>query len=140
MPKQSRIDKPGVLHHIICHGAEIENVPIRSQQSNIAEFVNQNFNIMANSKSVSDKPAIFYSPGGTGILGQTPHTIIVYTVTDKIEQDKIIELISDYRTKKNLRHIRIQFYREENWRSWINKDSRQCSERLKEELIRTERL
>ncbi len=35
MPGQSRIDKPGVLHHIffIYHGAEVENVPIRSQQS-----------------------------------------------------------------------------------------------------------
>jgi len=34
MPRQSRIDKPGAVHHIIIyHGAEVENVPIRSQQS-----------------------------------------------------------------------------------------------------------
>jgi len=35
MPRQSRIDKPGVLHHIIFiyHGAEVGNVPIRSHQS-----------------------------------------------------------------------------------------------------------
>jgi len=36
MPRQSRIDKPGVLHHIICHGAEVGNVPIHSQQSSTA--------------------------------------------------------------------------------------------------------
>jgi len=36
MPRQSRIDKPGVLHHIICHGAEVGNVPIRSYQRSTA--------------------------------------------------------------------------------------------------------
>ena len=38
MPRQSRLNKPGVLHHIvfIYHGAEVGNVPILSQQGRTA--------------------------------------------------------------------------------------------------------
>jgi hypothetical protein len=123
-------------------GVCLFGVPCGSESDevrNLIEFVEKNY-FVKNPDSVPAEPTVYWRPGGIGLLGQTPHSVIVYNVTDKKEQDHIIELISDYRAKNNLRHIRIEFYREENVKPWIGKDGRRGFKRDKEELIRKVRL
>jgi hypothetical protein len=122
--------------------AYLHGIPRASEAdeaSGIARFVADNYHFVDKSRPMPDRPPIFCRPGGTGFLGQTPHTVVVYTITNRVEQEKIITLISEYRAQKNLRHVRVQFYREENWRTWVSKDGSRGGSRGKEDLIRTER-
>jgi len=124
-------------------GAYLCGIPCGSEAEEagkLVESVAENYHFAEKSKSMPERPPIFCRPGGTGLIGQTPHTVIVYTITDKTEQDKIIKLIASYKNQKNLRHISVQFYKEENWTTRVCKDGSRGGSRGKEELIRKERL
>jgi hypothetical protein len=53
--------------------------------------------------------------GGTGLLGKTPHTIIIWGITNKAYQDQIIHILKEYKKKERCRTIVIEFYRKENF-------------------------
>ncbi|MBU1735845.1 MAG: hypothetical protein KJ692_11465 [Verrucomicrobia bacterium] len=121
------------LHGIPC-ASEAE------EAGDVVQCVVTNYHFAEKSKSMPEKPPIFCRPGGTGISGQTPHVIIVYSVTDKDEQDKIVDLIAAYRARRQLRHIVVYFYKEENWTTRVSKDGSRGGGRGEEQLIRTLRL
>lgn len=109
----------------------------------IARYVADHFVFAEKSKSRPDGSPVFCSPGGGGgIFGPTPHRVIVYTVTDKQRQDEILDLLRQYQKERSLRRpIVVNFYRDENWITWVSQDGKESGgHREKEELIRTEKL
>lgn len=77
--------------------------------------------------------------GGTGLFGKTPHTIIVWGITNKAHQDQILHILQGYKREENTRAMILEFYRQENF---VYRKTRygRGGTRGPEELIRKERI
>ncbi len=73
-------------------------------------------------------------------MGLRPHTLIVYSVADTHQQDRILDLVREYRKQKELRPIIVKFYRAENWTTRATTDGGQLGFRGQEELLRSEEI
>jgi len=54
-----------------------------------------------------------YPPVGTD-FGPVP-TVVIYTIIDQKEQDRIISIIKKYMSDNNIKTVTIMFYEKENW-------------------------
>jgi hypothetical protein len=102
----------------------------------IVKFVTDHFTFTEKSKSVPKSPPIFCNVSSMGPLHPT---IIVYTITDKQQQDQILDLIRQYKERDRLDALVIEFYREENWNCTTNAVGTIGCSRGPEELLRTEK-
>jgi len=113
----------------------------REEAGGVRHYVADHFPFAEKSKSMPDEPPIFCNPGGGGgLLGPRPHTLIVYSVTDKDQQDSILDLVRQYRKQKKLRPVIVKFYRAENWTTRATSDGGELGFRGEEELLRSEKV
>ena len=76
------------------------------EAAGISRYVADHFSFPELSKSMPNRPPVFGHPGGGGgLLGLRPHTLIVYSVTDRHQQDTILDLVRQYRQQKKLRRL-----------------------------------
>ena len=106
------------------------------EAAGIASFVADHFSFTQKSKTRPDRPPIY-----NNIDPWLVHpSVVVYTITDRPQQDRILDLVRQYKEKEGLGTIVVKFYREENWTTWENKDGSGGGHRGEEELLRTEKL
>jgi hypothetical protein len=103
------IIRHGIAHLIWTYLFGVANASEAEEASGIVKFIRKRFPVTGKSNAFHDSSMVYCMPGGTGILGRTPHRIMVHAVSQKHQQDHIIDLIRRYRTKNNLRAITIQF-------------------------------
>jgi hypothetical protein len=112
-----------------------------TEASDVVDFVKSHFSFTEKSKPMPSSWPIYCRAGPRGLLGTSPHTIIVYTVTDKQRQDEILDLVRQYQKERRLRSIMVNFYRDENWIRVASPDGETSGgHRGKEFLIRSEKL
>lgn len=108
--------------------------PIRA--AGTASFVADHFSFTQKSKTYPDRPPI-YNNIDPWLLHPT---VVVYTITDREQQDRIIDLVRQYKEREGLGTILVKFYREENWTTRKTRDGGEAGSRGEEELLRTEKL
>jgi hypothetical protein len=106
----------------------------------IAEYVGGHFTFSERLESDPERAPVFCKPGSRGLFTPTPHTLLVYTVADRQAQERILDLIRDYRTNTGLRPVIVEFYRGENATTETNKDGTAIVLRTKGGIMRTETL
>ena len=112
-----------------------------TEASDVVDFVKSHFSFTEKSKPMPSGWPIYCRAGPRGMLGTSPHTIIVYTVRDRQRQDEILDLVRQCQKERRLRSINVNFYRDENWISFVSPDGETSGgHREKEELIRSEKL
>jgi hypothetical protein len=111
------------------------------EAAGISYYVADHYAFTEKSKSAPGKSPVFCNAGGGGgLLGPRPHTLIVYSVTDKQQQDRILDLVRRYREQKRLRSVVVKFYRAENWTTRATSDGGELGFRGEEELLRSEKV
>jgi hypothetical protein len=109
-------------------------VPVKT--AGVAKFVADRFTFTEKSKSMPGSPPISFLMDSW--LGHV--TLVVYTITDRKQQDQILDLVRQYRQQPGVGTILVKFYREENWRTWEYTNGGGGGARGPEELLRTERV
>ena len=101
------------------------------------------FDIIPDGKTDAGSPPgtsrLGFRAGGTGLLGKTPHTIIIWGVTNKVNQDQILHILQDYKMEEKARTMILKFYRQENYVYRKTQHGRGGT-RGPEELIRRENI
>lgn len=120
---------------------QIPSGPDAEEALGLRNYVAEHFAFSERSKSVPDKEPVFCNPGAGGnFLTRRPHTLIVYSITEKPQQDRILDLVRQYRKEKRLRSVVVRFYRAENWTTQTTLDGGEVGCKGAEELLRSERL
>jgi len=75
--------------------------------------------------SVSEpgSPAIFCELGVHFPLLRTYYSVYIYGVLDKREQDSVVGNLRTYHRASHIPKILVQFFEEENWKSWSDPKS-----------------
>jgi hypothetical protein len=103
--------------------------------SGVADFVADHFSFTQKSKQSPNRPPIYID-----IDSWLAHpTVVVYTITDRQQQDKILDLVRQYKEQHGVGTIAIKFYREENWNYRTNQYGEGGCSRGPEELLRSEK-
>ncbi|MGO9244758.1 MAG: hypothetical protein ACLP0A_10335 [Verrucomicrobiia bacterium] len=102
----------------------------RKKAGGIPEFVADHFSFTQKSTWRTNLPPIYID-----MSSWLAHpTVVVYTITDKQQQDKILTLVQRYKEQEGLGTILVEFYREEHWTPSGRPPNRP------ENLLRSERL
>ncbi len=103
--------------------------------SGIGDFVAEHFSFAEKSKQSPNRPPIYLN-----IDSWLAHpTVVVYTITDRQQQDKILDLVRQYKERNGVGTVAIKFYREENWNCRTNRPGDVFCSRGAEELLRSEK-
>ncbi len=68
--------------------------------------------------SVPGRPAFFCDADVRGLLMRRFDHIRIYSVVDKNEQESIIQTLKRTREQLKTRHMLVEFYEKENWKTW----------------------
>ena len=122
---------PGIILFGISDGGAAE------EAAQLVQFIVSHVTFAKESVSVPGRSPVFSNPGARGLLGTFPHQVIVYTVLDTAEQDRIIALVETYKKTLDIRSVEVRFFEEENWSTWISPDGlRSGDSRGTEEFLR----
>ena len=127
----------------ICFG--VPAVPELEEIARVQTYLTEHyrFDIIPDGKTEAGSPPgtsrLGGRVGGTGLLGKTPHTIIIWGITNTVHQDQILDILQEYKRKKESRTIILEFYRQENFVYRKTKHGRGGT-RGPEELIRREKV
>ena len=75
------------------------------------------------SLSTPGRPGIFWQKGVHLPFLNAYDTVIVYGVTDRVEQDAIIATLENVRHDSHVRNILLEFIDKENWTTWSDPSS-----------------
>ncbi len=70
------------------------------------------------SVSTPGRPAIFCNAEVRGFLLKRFDHVRIYGVTDKNQQDSILEALGHGKTQSKPREMTVDFYEKENWKTW----------------------
>jgi hypothetical protein len=74
--------------------------------------------VVPESVSTPGRPAIFCDAEARGFFLTRFDHVRIYGVTDKNQQDSILEALGHKQTQSKLRKITVDFYEKENWKTW----------------------
>ena len=82
------------------------------------------------------KPAIGCGSERYGMFLSQYNNVTIFGVNDKVEQDRILNALSDYRVSDRISPIRVSFYEKENWSVSTLPSGVVLQTRLPEKLVR----
>ena len=78
------------------------------QASDIVKYLIKNYTFASQSISNPNNPPVSTD------FGRYP-TIVVYTIVEPKEQDKVIRIVKQYMENNNIKTVSVKFYKSENW-------------------------
>ena len=133
----------GYVFLAICFG--VPTVPELEEIARVQTYLikHYHFDIIPDAKTEAGSPPdmsrLGGRVGGTGLLGKTPHTIIIWGITNTVHQNQILDILQKYKRQEEARMIILEFYRQENFVYRKTKHGRGGARRP-EELIRREKI
>ena len=133
----------GHVFAALCFG--VPAVPELEEITRIQTYLTEHyhFDIIPDGKTEAGSPPgtsrLGGRVGGTGLLGKSPHTIIIWGITNKVNQDQVLDILQEYKRKEKSRTIVLEFYRQENF-VYRKTQYGRGGTRGPEELIRRERI
>jgi hypothetical protein len=105
--------------------------------SKIVDMFLQRHDIPKTSKSKKGYPPVFCTPGASGLLINSPPTVIIYEARTQAAQEQYLATVRSVQHEIGSPKIGVEFYEAENWIEWKS-DRASGGERGPERLLRKE--